>query len=149
MSELSRNGLLSVSFLLAFTCIVEAQGTRTPLVVVVPGSIEAQDIVKAQVAWMTSGPPLSHVLVKLTPLVVKKNDKYAYLVARASTPGSQPTEFAKDPFLEAILTVKNGHWTSLGYVVGRPQHGGSISDMCGYGDGVGPDVFKECEKPRR
>ena len=149
MSAMERNSLLSAIFILAFTCIVEAQTTRQPVVVVAPGSIEAQEIVKAQVAWMTAGTPLSHVLVKLTPLVVKKNDKYAYLVARASTPGSQPTEFAKDPFLEAILTVKNGHWTSLGYVVGRPQHGGSISDMCGYGDGVGPDVFKECEKPRR
>jgi hypothetical protein len=126
------------------TPIAEAQNARTPLVAVTPSSIEAKEILKAQIAWIKLNPQLSKVSIELSPLVIKKNDKYVYLVARVSASGPQPTEFTKDSFFEAILQREDGHWTSLGYVIGRPKNGGSISDMCGYGEGVGSDVFKEC-----
>jgi hypothetical protein len=130
------------------TPIAEAQNERTPLVAVAPTSIEAKEIVNAQIAWIKAGPQFSKVSVELSPLVIKRNDKYAYLVARASISGPQPTEFTKDPFLEAVLQRQDGHWTSLGYVRGKPKNGGSLSDMCGYGDGVGADVFRECGAKR-
>jgi hypothetical protein len=130
------------------TPIAEAQNARTPLVAVTASSIEAKEILKAQIAWIKTDPQFSKVSVELAPLVIKKNDKYAYLVARASTSGPQPTWFTKDPFLAAILQRENGHWTSLGYVGGRPKNGGSINDMCGYGDGIGSDVFRECGTKR-
>jgi hypothetical protein len=119
-----------------------AQNGRTHLVAVTLSSIEAKEILKAQIDWLKTGPQFSKASIELSPLVIKRNDKYAYLVARASTSGPQPTEFT----FEAILQRENGHWTSLGYVEGKPKSGGSISDMCGYGDGVGADIFKECGK---
>jgi hypothetical protein len=148
MSGIARGSLIPVFLVLMLTPIAEAQNARTPLVAVAPSSIEAKEILKAQIAWIKANPQFSKVSVELSPLVIKKNDKYAYLVARASTSGPQPTEFTKDPFLAAILQREDGHWTSLGYVGGKPKNDGSISDMCGYGDGVGADVFKECGAKR-
>jgi hypothetical protein len=125
------------------TPIAVAQNGRSQLVAVAPTSIEAKEILKAQIDWIKAGgPQFSKVSIELSPLVIKRNDKYAYLVARASTSGPQPIEFT----FEAILQREDGHWTSLGYVEGKPKNGGSVSDMCGYGDGVGADIFKECGK---
>jgi len=126
------------------TPIADAQNARTPLVAVAPSSIEAKEILKAQIDWIKAGSQFSKVSIELSPLVIKKNDKYAYLVARASASGPQSTEFT----FEAILQREDGHWTSLGYVDGKPKNGGSISDMCGYGDGVGSEIFKECGAKR-
>jgi murein DD-endopeptidase MepM/ murein hydrolase activator NlpD len=117
--------------------------TRRSLVAVQPGSNDAKAILQAQIAWMKTDPQLS--TVNLSPIVVKRNDKYAYLVARISVSGSRPSWLAKDPFLDAILEWKDGHWTSFGYQGGSPKHGGSIADMCGYGAGVKGDVFRECD----
>ena len=124
---------------------VEAQSDRTPLVAVQPGSNDGKAILQAQIAWMKDDFQFSKALVNLTPIVIKKNDKYVYLVARISGSGSLPSWLAKDPLLDAVLEWKDGRWTSLGYQGGSPKHGGSIADMCGYGNGVKGDVFKECD----
>jgi hypothetical protein len=122
---------------------IEAQVARTALADVQPGSNDAKAIIEAQVAWMKTDPQLS--TVSLSPIVIKKNDKYAYLVARISVSGPLPRWLAKDPLMDAILEWKDGRWTSLGYQGGSPKHGGSIADICGYGAGVKGDVFRECD----
>jgi hypothetical protein len=142
MSGTARS-ILVFLFLAVLTPFVEAQNIRTPLVTVRPDSVEAKAILKAQVAWMKQGPGLPQISIHLSPLLIKRNDKYAYLVAHVST--SQPATLTNVSFLDAILELKDGQWVSDGYQGGKPKHGGSISDMCGYGDGVGPQVFKECK----
>ncbi len=143
MSRITRSTVVLTLLGLMIAPGVEAQGDRTSLVAVQPGSNDAKAILQAQIAWMKTDPQLSKV--NLSPIVIKKNDKYAYLVARMSVSGSQPSWLAKDPFPDAILEWKDGHWTSSGYQSGMPKHGGSIADMCGFGAGVKRGVFKECD----
>jgi hypothetical protein len=140
MPGTARSSLMLTLLGLMMALGLAAQGARTSLVVVKPGSDDAEAILQAQIVWMKTG---SKTPVELSPILIKRNDKYAYLVARMSVPGSQPGS------LDAVLEWKNGHWTSLGYMAGSPKHGGSISDMCGYGDGVGVEVFKECGTKRQ
>ncbi len=140
MPGMARSSLMLTLLGLMIALGLEAQGARTSLVVVKPGSEDARAILQAQIVWMKRG---SQTSVELSPIFIKRNDKYAYLVARVSVPGSQPGS------LDAVLEWKDGHWTSLGYMVGGPKHGGTISDMCGYGDGVGVEVFKECGTKRQ
>jgi len=135
---------------LAFTfaaCAV-AQRARTAIVAVDPKSGDAKAILITQAAYLKNDPALSKVSFDLSPVLIKRNDKYAYLVARVSRSRPLPPPFAKDPFLDAVLEWKNGHWESSGYQAGKPNNGGSVADMCGYGAGLRPDVFKECRAVR-
>lgn len=140
MPGMARSNLMLTLLGLMMALGLEAQEARTSLVVVKPGSDDAKAILQAQVVWMKRG---SQASIELSPVLIKRNDKFAYLVARVLVPGSQPDA------LDAVLEWKNGHWTSLGYQGGSPKHGGSISDMCGYGEGVGVEVFRECGTKRQ
>lgn len=141
--------LIGVVFGLAVGLPAMAMGAhtdRTRLHSVDVGSEESADIVDAQFNWMLQDPVVraaaggGNVLVQ--PISIKRNDKYAYLVARAQG-------VPKTPYLVAVLELRNGHWVSDGYVGYASMPTGSIQEMCRYGEGVSKLVFRECGRPRR
>ena len=130
---------VSLGFLLA-AALCGPSLARTPARVLIHTEPEAQEIVDA------AGFNLTHQLniaTNITALLIRANDRYAYIVAHI-TSGGLPPELARDPVFDGMLERKGGRWVSLGYQSGSPKHGGSIADMCGYGAGVGPTIFREC-----
>jgi hypothetical protein len=127
--------LLGLSFMFAST----AQAARTPAV---PATgADAREIVAATEAY------LEHELgfpVTLRASIIRKNDRYAYIVARVSASSPLPAFLARDPALDAMLEKKQGRWTTMSYQSGSPTNGGGAKDMCGFGDGVHANIFREC-----
>ncbi|MEJ1967788.1 MAG: hypothetical protein WDN03_03990 [Rhizomicrobium sp.] len=104
---------------MSLTLASAAQATRTPAL---PATgLDARDIVAATQAY------LEHELgfpVTLRASVIRKNDRYAYIVARVSASSPLPAFFARDPALDAMLEKKHGHWTTMSYQSGSPKNGG-------------------------
>jgi hypothetical protein len=143
MMGVARNKLIAVCCFLCLTAAAFAQKARTAAVMVPTSSNEAKEIVKAQTNWMGADIK-GHVIV---PLFIRKNDAYAYLVARVRNL-SQASQTNDAFYITAILERRNGEWTSDGYMPVKPSPVDSIKEMCKYGDGIGASVFRECAHAR-
>lgn len=130
-----------LSFLIATSAASGAENSlRSALQDVAPGSTEATAILEAQIAWMAESPFEGQGTITLEPLVLKRNDRFAYLVARVSG-------LPRDQFIDAILELQDGHWVSYGYQglgasPGEPAF--QIKYLCGFGAGVSRETFIEC-----
>lgn len=114
-----------------------AYAGRAPLRALSTTAPEVIAMLEAERAWIAQDPAMG-AGVGLTPLIVKRNDKYAYLTAKVS--GA-----ANVPFIEAVLELKGGRWISTGYMPSPTPPRASIRDICRYGDGVHREVFSECK----
>lgn len=123
---------------LSFACVsvAAAHAGRTPLHAVALASPESTAIVEAERAWMMQNPAMAGVT--LEPLLIKRNDEYAYLGARVTGAPAMP-------YLDAVLELKGGRWESTGYMANTSKPSGSAKEICSYGDGVHREVFRECK----
>lgn len=94
--------------------------------------------------------------VEFQVLAIRSNGRWAYVYGRAQRPGGAPIgriagnqsmqRWASNPFIEAIAEHRGGRWAWTGHMLGRARSGGTIVDMCNFGDGVGPETFVECRR---